>query len=112
MQNFDETFKKKNELYIYSFKNKNVFFFFFLKTLLVLHLKQNVDKHSDCFWDYCSLCHTHTYTYTYTCPAGDTMFLFSLQVQLERIRQADSLVRIRAILNDTNFTDISQLPET
>ncbi|KAK7165320.1 hypothetical protein R3I94_003627 [Phoxinus phoxinus] len=36
----------------------------------------------------------------------------TLQVQLERIRQADSLERIRAILNDTNFTDISQLPET
>lgn len=36
----------------------------------------------------------------------------TLQVQLERIRQADSLQRIRAILNDTNFTDISQLPET
>ncbi len=31
MQNFDETFKKKNELYIYSFKNKNVFFLFFFK---------------------------------------------------------------------------------
>uniref|UniRef100_A0A673ZGP6 Rab GTPase-binding effector protein 1 n=1 Tax=Salmo trutta TaxID=8032 RepID=A0A673ZGP6_SALTR len=36
----------------------------------------------------------------------------TLQVQLERIRQADSLDRIRAILNDTNLTDISQLPET
>uniref|UniRef100_A0A4W4EF19 Rab GTPase-binding effector protein 1 n=1 Tax=Electrophorus electricus TaxID=8005 RepID=A0A4W4EF19_ELEEL len=36
----------------------------------------------------------------------------TLQVQLERIRQADSLERIRAILNDTNLTDISQLPET
>uniref|UniRef100_A0A671Q7N0 Rab GTPase-binding effector protein 1 n=1 Tax=Sinocyclocheilus anshuiensis TaxID=1608454 RepID=A0A671Q7N0_9TELE len=36
----------------------------------------------------------------------------TLQVQLERIRQADSLERIHAILNDTNFTDISQLPET
>ncbi|XP_051552050.1 rab GTPase-binding effector protein 1-like isoform X1 [Myxocyprinus asiaticus] len=36
----------------------------------------------------------------------------TLQVQLERIRQADSLQRIRVILNDTNFTDISQLPET
>lgn len=35
-----------------------------------------------------------------------------LQVQLERIRQADSLERIRAILNDTNLTDINQLPET
>ncbi|KTG34503.1 hypothetical protein cypCar_00032644 [Cyprinus carpio] len=34
------------------------------------------------------------------------------KVQLERIRQADSLERIRAILNDTNLTDISQLPET
>lgn len=36
----------------------------------------------------------------------------SLQVQLERIRQADSLERIRAILNDTKLTDINQLPET
>ncbi|CAN9501044.1 unnamed protein product [Ophioblennius macclurei] len=36
----------------------------------------------------------------------------TLQVQLERIRQADSLERIRAILNDTNLTDINQLPET
>ncbi|KAJ8267245.1 hypothetical protein GJAV_G00140280 [Gymnothorax javanicus] len=36
----------------------------------------------------------------------------TLQVQLERIRQADSLDRIRAILNDTDLTDISQLPET
>ncbi|XP_059405890.1 rab GTPase-binding effector protein 1-like isoform X2 [Carassius carassius] len=36
----------------------------------------------------------------------------TLQVQLERIRQADSLERICAILNDTNLTDISQLPET
>ncbi|XP_051967328.1 rab GTPase-binding effector protein 1 isoform X2 [Xyrauchen texanus] len=36
----------------------------------------------------------------------------TLQVQLERIRQANSLERIRVILNDTNFTDISQLPET
>lgn len=36
----------------------------------------------------------------------------TLQVQLERIRQADSLDRIKAILNDTNLTDISQLPET
>ncbi|XP_067293898.1 rab GTPase-binding effector protein 1 isoform X2 [Pseudorasbora parva] len=36
----------------------------------------------------------------------------TLQVQMERIRQADSLERIRAILNDTNLTDISQLPET
>uniref|UniRef100_A0A8C8IL08 Rabaptin, RAB GTPase binding effector protein 1 n=1 Tax=Oncorhynchus tshawytscha TaxID=74940 RepID=A0A8C8IL08_ONCTS len=36
----------------------------------------------------------------------------TLQVQLERIRQADSLDRIRAILNNTNLTDISQLPET
>ncbi|XP_070591275.1 rab GTPase-binding effector protein 1 [Erythrolamprus reginae] len=30
----------------------------------------------------------------------------TLQVQLERIRQADSLERIRAILNDTKLTDI------
>ncbi|KAJ7996998.1 hypothetical protein DPEC_G00224350 [Dallia pectoralis] len=36
----------------------------------------------------------------------------TLQVQLERIRQAESLERIRAILNNTNLTDISQLPET
>uniref|UniRef100_A0A8C9JXU3 Rabaptin, RAB GTPase binding effector protein 1 n=1 Tax=Panthera tigris altaica TaxID=74533 RepID=A0A8C9JXU3_PANTA len=33
-------------------------------------------------------------------------------VQLERIRQAGSLERIRAILNDTKLTDINQLPET
>lgn len=38
--------------------------------------------------------------------------LLSSQVQLERIRQADSLERIRAILNDTKLTDINQLPET
>uniref|UniRef100_A0A674MHD5 Rab GTPase-binding effector protein 1 n=1 Tax=Takifugu rubripes TaxID=31033 RepID=A0A674MHD5_TAKRU len=36
----------------------------------------------------------------------------TLQVQLERIRQADSLERIRIILNDTKLTDINQLPET
>ncbi|XP_045345995.1 rab GTPase-binding effector protein 1 isoform X1 [Leopardus geoffroyi] len=36
----------------------------------------------------------------------------TLQVQLERIRQAGSLERIRAILNDTKLTDINQLPET
>ncbi|TRY86840.1 hypothetical protein DNTS_028659 [Danionella cerebrum] len=36
----------------------------------------------------------------------------TLQVQLERIRQAESLDRIRVILNDTKLTDISQLPET
>ncbi|KAK5858249.1 hypothetical protein PBY51_002402 [Eleginops maclovinus] len=36
----------------------------------------------------------------------------TLQVQLERIRQADSLERIKVILNDTNFTDINQLPDT
>ncbi|MGH0125081.1 UNVERIFIED_CONTAM: hypothetical protein FKN15_021509 [Acipenser sinensis] len=36
----------------------------------------------------------------------------TLQVQLEQIRQADSLERIGAILNNTNLTDISQLPET
>nr|KAF6458460.1 rabaptin, RAB GTPase binding effector protein 1 [Rousettus aegyptiacus] len=36
----------------------------------------------------------------------------TLQVQLERIRQADSLERVRAILNDTKLTDINQLPET
>ncbi|XP_056140463.1 rab GTPase-binding effector protein 1 [Lampris incognitus] len=36
----------------------------------------------------------------------------TLQVQLERIRQADSLERIKIILNDTNLTDINQLPET
>uniref|UniRef100_A0A7N8WWU8 Rab GTPase-binding effector protein 1 n=1 Tax=Mastacembelus armatus TaxID=205130 RepID=A0A7N8WWU8_9TELE len=36
----------------------------------------------------------------------------TLQVQLERIRQADSLDRVKAILNDTNLTDINQLPET
>ncbi|XP_069470706.1 rab GTPase-binding effector protein 1 isoform X3 [Ambystoma mexicanum] len=34
------------------------------------------------------------------------------KVQLERIRQADSLEGIRAILNDTKLTDINQLPET
>lgn len=36
----------------------------------------------------------------------------TLQVQLERIRQAESLDRIKVILNDTNLTDINQLPET
>uniref|UniRef100_A0A8C0PNN6 Rabaptin, RAB GTPase binding effector protein 1 n=1 Tax=Canis lupus familiaris TaxID=9615 RepID=A0A8C0PNN6_CANLF len=36
----------------------------------------------------------------------------TLQVQLERIRQAGSLERVRAILNDTKLTDINQLPET
>ncbi|XP_033970045.1 rab GTPase-binding effector protein 1 [Trematomus bernacchii] len=36
----------------------------------------------------------------------------TLQVQLERIRQADSLQRIKVILNDTNLTDINQLPDT
>ncbi|XP_061905015.1 rab GTPase-binding effector protein 1-like isoform X2 [Entelurus aequoreus] len=36
----------------------------------------------------------------------------TLQVKLERIRQADSLDGIRLILNDTNLTDINQLPET
>nr|XP_033777901.1 rab GTPase-binding effector protein 1 isoform X1 [Geotrypetes seraphini] len=36
----------------------------------------------------------------------------TLQVQLERIRQANSLERIREILNDTKLTDINQLPET
>ncbi|KAK9536950.1 hypothetical protein VZT92_006692 [Zoarces viviparus] len=36
----------------------------------------------------------------------------TLQVQMERIRQADSLDRIKVILNDTNLTDINQLPDT
>ncbi|XP_040280802.1 rab GTPase-binding effector protein 1 isoform X1 [Bufo bufo] len=36
----------------------------------------------------------------------------TLQVQLERIRQTESLEAIRAILNDTRLTDINQLPET
>uniref|UniRef100_A0A1A8CYP8 Rab GTPase-binding effector protein 1 n=1 Tax=Nothobranchius kadleci TaxID=1051664 RepID=A0A1A8CYP8_NOTKA len=36
----------------------------------------------------------------------------TLQVQLERIRQAESLDRIKVILNDTNLTDINHLPET
>ncbi|KFV64399.1 Rab GTPase-binding effector protein 1, partial [Dryobates pubescens] len=36
----------------------------------------------------------------------------SQTLQLERIRQAESLERIRAILNDTKLTDINQLPET
>ncbi|XP_072099028.1 rab GTPase-binding effector protein 1 isoform X3 [Mobula birostris] len=36
----------------------------------------------------------------------------TLQVQLERIRQAETLESIRAILNDTKLTDINQLPET
>ncbi|XP_053297485.1 rab GTPase-binding effector protein 1 isoform X1 [Pleuronectes platessa] len=36
----------------------------------------------------------------------------NLQVQMERIRQAESLDRIRVILNDTNLTDINQLPDT
>ncbi|XP_049895157.1 rab GTPase-binding effector protein 1 isoform X2 [Epinephelus moara] len=38
--------------------------------------------------------------------------LTTAKVQLERIRQADSLDRIKVILNDTNLTDINQLPET
>ncbi|XP_075957397.1 rab GTPase-binding effector protein 1 isoform X1 [Anarhichas minor] len=36
----------------------------------------------------------------------------TLQVQMERIRQAGSLDRIKVILNDTNLTDINQLPDT
>ncbi|XP_038669518.1 rab GTPase-binding effector protein 1, partial [Scyliorhinus canicula] len=36
----------------------------------------------------------------------------TLQVQLERIRQAESLENVRVILNDTKLTDINQLPET
>ncbi|XP_060703945.1 rab GTPase-binding effector protein 1 isoform X2 [Hemiscyllium ocellatum] len=36
----------------------------------------------------------------------------TLQVQLERIRQADTLDNVRVILNDTKLTDINQLPET
>ncbi|XP_038164667.1 rab GTPase-binding effector protein 1 isoform X2 [Cyprinodon tularosa] len=36
----------------------------------------------------------------------------TLQVQLERIRQAESLDRIKVILNDTNLTDINELPDT
>lgn len=36
----------------------------------------------------------------------------TLQVQLERIRQTESIEAIRAILNDTKLTDINQLPET
>uniref|UniRef100_A0A4W3IC08 Rabaptin, RAB GTPase binding effector protein 1 n=1 Tax=Callorhinchus milii TaxID=7868 RepID=A0A4W3IC08_CALMI len=36
----------------------------------------------------------------------------TLQVQLERIRQAESLENIHTILNDTKLTDINQLPET
>ncbi|KAG7260654.1 hypothetical protein CRUP_000693 [Coryphaenoides rupestris] len=36
----------------------------------------------------------------------------SQTLQLERIRQADCLDRIRVILNDTNLTDINQLPDT
>uniref|UniRef100_A0A8C6TEV4 Rab GTPase-binding effector protein 1 n=1 Tax=Neogobius melanostomus TaxID=47308 RepID=A0A8C6TEV4_9GOBI len=36
----------------------------------------------------------------------------TLQVQLERIRQAESLERIKVILNDTDLTDINQLPDT
>ncbi|KAM4699077.1 rab GTPase-binding effector protein 1 isoform 2-T2 [Discoglossus pictus] len=36
----------------------------------------------------------------------------TLQVQLERIRQTESLETIRAILNDTKLNDINQLPET
>ncbi|KAM8977123.1 rab GTPase-binding effector protein 1 [Pelodytes ibericus] len=36
----------------------------------------------------------------------------TLQVQLERIRQTESVEAIRAILNDTKLTDINQLPET
>uniref|UniRef100_A0A8C3G3F4 Rabaptin, RAB GTPase binding effector protein 1 n=1 Tax=Cyclopterus lumpus TaxID=8103 RepID=A0A8C3G3F4_CYCLU len=36
----------------------------------------------------------------------------TLQVQLERIRQAESLDRIKVILNDTDLTDINHLPDT
>uniref|UniRef100_A0A8C5FXG0 Rabaptin, RAB GTPase binding effector protein 1 n=1 Tax=Gadus morhua TaxID=8049 RepID=A0A8C5FXG0_GADMO len=36
----------------------------------------------------------------------------NLQMQMERIRQADCLDRIKVILNDTNLTDINQLPDT
>ncbi|XP_069741125.1 rab GTPase-binding effector protein 1 isoform X3 [Narcine bancroftii] len=36
----------------------------------------------------------------------------SQTLQLERIRQAETLENIRAILNDTKLTDINQLPET
>ncbi|XP_056295052.1 rab GTPase-binding effector protein 1-like [Pseudoliparis swirei] len=36
----------------------------------------------------------------------------TLQVQLERVRQADSLERVGVILNDTDLTDINQLPDT
>lgn len=36
----------------------------------------------------------------------------TLQVQLERIRQAESLGTVHAILNDIKLTDINQLPET
>uniref|UniRef100_A0A8C5PNI2 Rabaptin, RAB GTPase binding effector protein 1 n=1 Tax=Leptobrachium leishanense TaxID=445787 RepID=A0A8C5PNI2_9ANUR len=36
----------------------------------------------------------------------------TLQVQLERIRQTETLEAVRVILNDTNLTDINQLPET
>lgn len=45
-------------------------------------------------------------------PRNFSTFRFCRQVQLERIRQADSLERIRLILNDTNLTDINQLPDT
>lgn len=44
--------------------------------------------------------------------SAQAVFKWNLQVQLERIRQADSLDRIRVILNDTNLSDINQLPET
>lgn len=45
-------------------------------------------------------------------PEAQARVPVASQVQLERIRQAGSLERIRAILNDTKLTDINQLPET
>jgi len=34
------------------------------------------------------------------------------QVQLERIRQMESLEEVRAVLDSTNLSDVSRLPET
>ncbi len=33
-----------------------------------------MDKHSDCFWDYCSLCHTHTQTHVSSCRYSVLVF--------------------------------------
>lgn len=79
---------------------------------------QTWPKHFELQWNYFlsgwkrSLCNYDCCSYTITHKRLQINAFVLPQVQLERIRQADSLERIRAILNDTNLTDISQLPET